>query len=82
MTDLQTVWLRLSTILSAVVAELKSEFSEEDIELISDFIENREFEVAYRWICSVAKDNGLQVSHNVAKDLDAAANLMKILPDK
>jgi hypothetical protein len=73
-------WPELSALLLRGLEQIGRELGAKDRELVADFIENREFEVALRWMTDAAQARGLIVSQQTSSDLRRAATLMGLEP--
>jgi hypothetical protein len=81
MTKQHDLWNELGSLLSRSLATLEPDLDPRNHDLIADFIENREYEVAYRWITSLVQERHIQLSSIVAADIGRAAALMGISVD-
>lgn len=69
-------WAELEKTLLAVLAQMSSDLDERNHELLSDFIENREFEVALTWLNSLVEERGITISSDTRRAMDHAKSLM------
>lgn len=76
MTTPRENWPELSALLLRAFEQIGPELGAKDRELVAEFIENREFEVALRWITQAAQAQGIVVSQQTFSDLSRAATLM------
>ena len=76
MCDLSQLWERLDALLRRALDQLGEELPVSTRELVIDFIDNREYEVALDWMSSVASASGATVPREAQAALDEAAKLM------
>lgn len=69
-------WRLLSQLISAAIESVRPSLTEEDADLLDDFVENREYEVAYEWLASLHARGAVQVSADGKRSLIQAAELM------
>lgn len=69
-------WSEIEAYLSEVVRLSASQIDKKNIELLTDFIDNREYGVAYELITSLVSDGGLTLEPEAAQGLREAGVLM------
>jgi hypothetical protein len=80
MTDTHEHWPELHALLLGVLDQIGPVLDPKNRELVADFIENREFEIAFRWMTSAIQEQRIQMSDETAGHLGRAATLMRIDP--
>jgi hypothetical protein len=73
-------WGELERLLGAILAEIGAKLPPDQLMLVEDFVDNREFGVAYDWLASVLEGAGLTVSREIAERLNRVAALMGVVP--
>ena len=62
-------WIKIKRRLSEILTYLDSEISQNDKDVIQDFIENNEYGVALDWINSIIDECNIQVTSQTADGL-------------
>lgn len=71
-------WGELQELLTNILAAVEPALDQRNRELVSDFIENREFEVALTWVESLIEEKSIPVSVETSDAIDAARALMTL----
>lgn len=72
----QENWVELEKFLSNVLQRSKGGLDDKNIDILDDFIDNREYGVAYEWIASLVSEGKLVLEPDVEAELNAAGALM------
>ena len=72
------LWRQLEEALTTLVGSLSSELSLKNRELLTEFIENREFGVALEWVHSLTVNDELRFSASQRAEIQRLAAMMKV----
>jgi len=78
MTNRDDQWKELAARLSSLLQSFSSSLDDGSIELIRDFIKNREFGVAIEWLHSTILENQISITDDQAQQFGRLAGLMNI----
>jgi len=76
------LWAQLEISLSRLVESLALELDDNNLELLRDFIANREYGVALEWLQSAIKNNPIHISPEQEKEIRHLAKIMEICQDE
>jgi hypothetical protein len=76
--DRNELWLHLEQSLTSLVNSMMTGLDDKNRELLTDFIENREFGVALEWLYSIIIRCNLVLSDQQNHEIKRLAALMKI----
>jgi hypothetical protein len=75
-TSRDQLWQHLDTSLSTLVDLLAPKLDEENLSLLRDFIDNREYGVALEWLVSLIKTHSIQISPEQLQEIHRLAKTM------
>ena len=78
MPDMHTRRRELEEALTALVNSLAADIDAKNLDLLRDFIENREFGVALEWLISLLRERSVTISQNQKQEIKRLADLMHI----
>ncbi|ANP44472.1 hypothetical protein [Candidatus Viadribacter manganicus] len=73
----RAVWEELRSLLIGVVKEIDATLDTKNRELLTDFIENREFEVALDWVSSIIEERQVALSSEGQHSIAHARRIMQ-----
>jgi hypothetical protein len=76
--DRRQRWTHLETSLSSLLSSLASQLDPASCEMVTEFIENREYAVALEWLADANSIRGIQLSNAQQAEFDRLAKLMGI----
>lgn len=80
--DRNDLWRELEASLGVLVESMSTKIEKESLELLKEFIENREYEVALRWLHGVIVDRSIQLSPQQKQEIQRIAGLMHVNLEK
>jgi hypothetical protein len=78
MSSRQELWKELERRITSLIDALAPWLKEDDLVLLRDFVENREYGVALEWLASIVSDRGIALGADQAREVEALAEEMKL----